>query len=332
VPDDEEGAPSARPFWSGTLTFGLVSVPVDLYPAVRSRRASLRMLSGEGTPLARRFFNPESGKELDQDDLVRGYPLGGDRFVPLTDEELEGVAPEKSRDIDLRRFVPAEQLDPAWFRRGYYLTPGGGTTKAYRLLAATMEKIGKAGIATFVMRGTEYLVAILAEDGILRAETLRFPDELRTPRDVGLAKPKKPKPQDVKRISAAIERLARSKLDEKELEDVWSKELFALAARKKRKGEDLVDAPAGEAEEEDEDGKVIDLLEVLRRSMASAGAAAGGEGRKGPHRAARGKKGGGGALDKLTREELYERARKRDIPGRSSMTRAELIRALRGAA
>jgi DNA end-binding protein Ku len=230
------------------------------------------MLGKEGTPLSRRYFNPETGEELSDDDIVRGYPLGEDRYVPVTDDELEGVAPEKTRDIDLVRFVPLEQLDPASFQRAYYLAPGGNTTKAYRLLAATMEKTGKAGIATFVMRGVEYLVAIVAEGGILRAETLRFPDELRSPEDVGLPNPGKPPAREVKRIAAAIGRLSKGKLDERELEDVWSQGLSALAEKKKRKGTDVVEAPEGEARV-DEDARVIDLLEVLKRSMQAAGPA-----------------------------------------------------------
>src|SRR5207248_7073669 len=109
----------------------------------------------------------------------------------VTDEELERLAPEKSRDIDLRRFVEAEAIPPMYFERSYFLVPAGGSAKAYRLLAATMEETHRAGIATFVMRGKEYLVAILSENGILRAETLRFSDEIRSPEDVGL--PEAPK-------------------------------------------------------------------------------------------------------------------------------------------
>src|SRR5690606_22010540 len=99
-----------------------------------------------------------------------------DHFVVVTDEELEALAPEKSRDIDLRRFVDVGAIAPEMCERAYFLTPAGGSTKAYRLLAAAMERTGRAGIATFVMRGKEYLVAILAENGILRTETLRFAD------------------------------------------------------------------------------------------------------------------------------------------------------------
>src|SRR5260370_24048218 len=101
---DDSEQKSARPFWSGTLTFGLVSVPVELYPGNRTNRAPLRMLSPEGEPLARRYYSEKSGKDLEDDDMVRGFELEKESYVIVADEELERLAPEQSRDIDLRRF------------------------------------------------------------------------------------------------------------------------------------------------------------------------------------------------------------------------------------
>src|SRR5437763_9675092 len=157
-PSDNGTARAVRPFWSGTLTFGLVSVPVDLYPGNRTNRAPLRMLSPEGEPLARRYYSQKSGDDLQDDDMVRGFEFEKDRYVIVTDEELERLAPEQSRDIDLRRFVPLEDVSPLYFDRSYFLAPSEGSEKAYRLLAQTMEKQKLAGLATFVMRGKEYLV------------------------------------------------------------------------------------------------------------------------------------------------------------------------------
>jgi len=119
----ESAARSARPFWSGTLTFGLVSVPVDLYPGNRTNRAPLRMLSPEGEPLARRYYSEKSGDDLKDDEMVRGFELEKDRYVIVTDEELERLAPEQSRDIDLRRFAPLEDISPLFFDRSYFLAP-----------------------------------------------------------------------------------------------------------------------------------------------------------------------------------------------------------------
>src|SRR5258707_1340783 len=200
VPDQK----GARPFWSGTLTFGLVSVPVDLYPGNRTNRAPLRMLGPEDEPLARRYYSEKTGKDLDADDMVRGYEIDKDKFVVVTDEELERLAPEQSRDIDLRTFVELESVPPMYFDRSYFLVPSEGSEKAYRLLVDTMKASDLAGIATFVMRGKEYLVAIFPENGILRAETMRFPDEFRSAKEVGLPEPKTIPTATVKKFERLI--------------------------------------------------------------------------------------------------------------------------------
>lgn len=263
--ENEQEEVRARSFWSGTITFGLVSIPVELFPANRSQGVSLRMVSEDGTPLARRYFCPNEGRELDWDEIVRGYEIEKDRFVVVTDDELEKLAPEKTRDIDLRRFVDASEIDPIFFERAYYLTPGGNSTKAYRLLAETMERTNRAGIATFVMRGKEYLVAILAEDGIMRAETLRFAEEVRSADDVGLPQPEKPQAAAVRKMESAIGKLVEKELDEDELTDHSAERLLKLVAKKEKSGEGVVEAPEGVAEPSE---GVIDLMEVLRRSLA----------------------------------------------------------------
>src|SRR5437899_1760539 len=199
-------ARSARPFWSGTLTFGLVSVPVDLYPGNRTNRAPLRMLGPEGEPLSRRYYSEKSGRDLDDDEMIRGYEIEKERYVIVTDEELERLAPEQSRDVDLRRFVPLEDIPPLYFDRSYFLAPSEGSEKAYKLLAQTMEKEKLAGVATFVMRGKQYLVAIFPENEILRAETMRFADEIRSPKEIGLPKDKKVPAATVKKFEKLIEK------------------------------------------------------------------------------------------------------------------------------
>ncbi|HSQ19111.1 MAG TPA: Ku protein, partial [Blastocatellia bacterium] len=205
-----------RPFWSGTITFGLVSVPVNLFPAYRTTRASLRLLGPDGVPLSRRYYSPESGRDLDDDAMIRGYEVAKDKYVEVTDEELERLAPEKTRDIDLRRFVEQESIPPLFFERSYFLTPAGDSEKAYKLLAETMEEIGRVGIATFVMRGREYLIAIIAENGILRAETLRFADEIRSPDDIGLPKKTKVPRKSVSRFESIIKKKAEQRPTAKE--------------------------------------------------------------------------------------------------------------------
>ncbi len=273
-----QGGGGPRPFWSGTITFGLVSIPVALFPANRSNRVGLRMVAPDGTPLERRYVCSEEEKELDWDEIVRGYEVEKGKFVVVTDEELEALEPAKSREIDLQLFVERDAIDPKFFERAYFLTPAAGSNKAYRLLADVMEDTGQAGIATFVMRTKEYVVAILAENGILHAETLRFEDELRTPKDVGLPKPAKPKPADVRAIEQEIEKKEK-KVDFSEFLDDYAERLEKLVAKKQRAGEGIVKRK--ETKEAAEEAEVIDLLEVLRRSMKEP------EGRRAPRKAAR---------------------------------------------
>ncbi len=265
--DEEQEQPGGlRSFWTGTITFGLVSVPVALYPATRgSAGPGLKMVDPEGTPLARRYVCSETGEELDYEDLVRGYEIEKGKFVVVSDEELEAIEPRKSREIDLQTFVPLEEIEPIYFERAYFLTPAGGSNKAYRLLANVMEKSGRAGIATFVMRAKEYLVAILAENGILRAETLRFQDEVRKPSDVGLPKKTKAKPADVKRFEQLIEKHS-GKVNFREFLDEDAERLEKLVAKKQKSHVDIVKSGV-QAEEDADGGEVVDLLEVLSRSL-----------------------------------------------------------------
>jgi DNA end-binding protein Ku len=264
--DEQETAGSPRPFWSGAITFGLVSVPVNLFPANRQARVSLRMLSQQGHPLSRRYYTSATGREVSDAQLVRGYEIEKDEYVVVTDEELERLAPERSRAIDLRRFVEADQIPALYFERAYFLVPGEASERAYRLLATTMEKTKRAGIATFVMRGKEYLVAILAENGILRAETLRFSDEIRTPKDVGLPKNGKVTAAKVRSFEKSIQNLSKNDISTEEMKDTVARRLLELARRKQARKEDGVktEAPAKRAQ-------VIDIMEALKRSLGQAG-------------------------------------------------------------
>ncbi|MFN2576293.1 MAG: Ku protein [Pyrinomonadaceae bacterium] len=262
--NDDGAARSARPFWSGTLTFGLVSVPVDLYPGNRVNRAPLRMLSPEGEPLARRYYAEKSGNDLQDDDMVRGFEFEKDKYVVVTDEELERLAPEQSRDIDLRRFVPLEDIPPLYFDRSYFLAPSEGSEKAYRLLAQTVEKEKLAGIATFVMRGKEYLVAIFPEDGILRAETMRFADEIRSPKEIGLPEKKKISAATVKKFEKLIDKHSGKHLSLRDLKDEQTEKLLKLVAKKRKQHKDIVEVEVSEREE----GNVVDLMEALKKSLA----------------------------------------------------------------
>ncbi|HYV10010.1 MAG TPA: Ku protein [Pyrinomonadaceae bacterium] len=261
--EPEEENAGGRPFWSGTLTFGLVSVPVSLFPAARTVRTSLRMLGPDGQPLARKYYAEKTGKDLDADEVVRGYEVDKEKFVIVTDEELERLAPEKTRDIDLKQFVPAESIPPIYFERGYFLTPAAGSQKAYKLLAETMDKSGLAGIATFVMRGKEYLVAIFSDKGILRAETMRFADELRSPADVGLPKKKEVPKASVTKFEKLIANKSKKQFTPAKLADKQTDSLLKLVKKKQSKRENVVKVE----EEMETDHKVVDLVKILKQSL-----------------------------------------------------------------
>jgi DNA end-binding protein Ku len=168
-----EGAPSVRSIWSGNLTFGLVSIPVEMFAAVRPRQKAMKMVDKDGHPLGRQYHCSADGKELSANDLVRGYQSDSGEMVVISDEEFESLAPETSGDIDLIRFVPQQQIPPIFYDRPYFLAPSGRSAKAYNLLAKSLERAERVAIGTFVMRGHEYLVAIVSDNGVLRADTLR---------------------------------------------------------------------------------------------------------------------------------------------------------------
>jgi len=339
---EEDDVVRPRPFWSGVIAFGLVSLPVSLFPAVRGKRLSLKMVDDSGTPLSRRYFCEHEQKVLSSDDIVRGYKADEHRYVVVEDKELEELAPEKSQEIDLKRFVPLDEIDPIYFERAYFLVPDGDVTKAYRLLAKSMEDEERAGIATFVMRGKEYLVAIMAERGILRAETLRFHDEVRSPEDIGLPTKKKPAKDAVTRMQKAMKALTEKKLDQDALVDRYTHQVLETVKKKIKTGKDIIKAPEEEAAEYATGDNVIDLMQVLKERLQGKSPAAEDrtveEHEKKPARKKNhgdGKKHPAGAsskpasLEDVTRDELYERAKELHIPGRSSMSKKQLMDAIR---
>jgi DNA end-binding protein Ku len=256
-------------FWSGSLSFGLVNVPVLLFPA--SRHAGIRphLISPQGSLLERRFYCPRDGKEVAADEIVRGYELDDGSYVIVDDRELEAIEPEKTREIDLRQFVDLAELPPMLLERGYYLTPRKDATKAYRLLAEAMERTNRAGIATFVMREREYLVAIFAQTGILCALTLRFHDEIREPESIGLPAPAVAPRRRVAAFERSLDALFTKTLSRNELADKEAQALGAIIEKKRRTRRDLVRTDHHPRDvDPDHDGDV-DLLETIRRSLRS---------------------------------------------------------------
>lgn len=348
------GPAPVRSFWSGTITFGLVSIPVDLFSGTRPRQTAMKMVDKDGHALGRQYRCSKEGKKLAQDDLVRGYETDSGDVVVITDEEFESVAPEMSRDIELRRFVPFEQIPPFYYQRPYFLAPAGRSAKAYNLLAMTMERTGQVAIGAFVMRGQEYLVAILADNGVLRAETLRYADEIRTPDVIGLPKKKKVPASKVQRFAKDIDALERKTLDMSELEDRQAETLQQLAEDKRERGEDVVKMRGLEEEDAEAQGaEIVDLMEVLRKSLSNKAVVTTASNTPSPRQAARGTRstrhkrsgkrassGGRGKrsasaanedLAQSSKSELMRMAAELDIAGRSKMDKQALVSAIRHA-
>jgi DNA end-binding protein Ku len=316
LPEQVDKEFQRRAIWSGTVTFGLVSIPVAIFPGQRSQRVRMRMLSPEGRPLSRRYYCPAENRPVEPEEIIRGYEIEKGKFVTVTEDELESLQPSKSREIDLRRFVPVDQIDPKFLERAYFLIPVGESIKPYRLLAETMEKTGKAGIATFVMRDKEYLVAILAENGILMAETLRFADEIRSPEITGIFRDKDIALSKVGAMTKEIRTATTDQLDLHELEDDYADRLIKLANKKRKKKQDLLPLPEAEKQRGNSDN-VIDLMQILKRSMEKESSEDKKKGKTNEN-----------SLESKSRSYLYNKAKDLQIPGRSRMNRQELIKAI----
>ena len=257
-----------RPIWSGTLAFGLVTLPVELHPTVRSSGRGLRMIGPDGVPLARRYYSEQRGEILEQDDIVRGYELDTGEFVVIEDEELEQLDPVRSRTIDLDMFVPREQLDPLLVNSTYLLVFQKDALPAYRLLVASMADSGMAGLASFVLRERAHHLAFTSDAGTLRALTLRYPAEIRSAAEVGLPEPS---PADVdlfERFETAMRDLQAQEFDAEVMVDHEAELLQRLVNTKMRKGEDVF-VTIGEADDPEESDGLTDIMVLLRQSLTA---------------------------------------------------------------
>jgi len=175
----------ARPIWTGSLSFGLVSLPISLFPATKDKSIHFNQFE-EGTSdrIRYRKVNERTGEEVDNARIVKGVDVGGGEYVILSDEELAAAEPERSRNIEITDFVDLDDIDPVYYRTTYYPAPQGEpATKAYALLRKAMAESNKVAVATLVMRGKEYLVAVRPEEDTLALETMYFADEVRSPKD-----------------------------------------------------------------------------------------------------------------------------------------------------
>jgi DNA end-binding protein Ku len=247
-----------RPIWSGTISFGLVSVPVRMFSATESKELRFNFLDKRDlAPIGYEKVRKDTGEAVDPADIVRGFEIEKGRYVPLEDEDLDRLDVELTHTIDICDFVSLDEIDPIYFRKAYYLLPQDGAEKPYRLLARALEETGKVGIAKVVIRNKQHLAALRAHEGVLVLETMYYADEIRRPESVdGKAKLQK---AEVEMAKSLVENLSEP-FDPKKYDDTYRKELLGLI-RAKAKGKKLP-----EPKEEDE-GEVVDLMAALRESV-----------------------------------------------------------------
>ncbi|HKF79631.1 MAG TPA: Ku protein [Thermoleophilaceae bacterium] len=304
----------ARALWSGSLSFGLVNVPVQLFTAARDLDYHFNELhEKDKARIEQRRFCSDEDIEVMWEEVARSFDLDG-KQVMVTDEELASVQPRKTRTIDIEAFVDLEDVDPIYFDHPYFLVPAGeseGTQRAYRLLVETMSRSGRVALGRFVMRTKEYLAALRVRDGALSLTTMLFHDEVRptSPVPTGGRTPGK---KEVESAVALIEELATDWKPER-YEDCYRERLRRVIddKRKRRK----IEAP----EPEKQPAPAPDLMAALERTLKNA-------------RAGRDirtqEDGGNGELEERSREELTERAKKEGIRGQTKMSKEELVEAL----
>jgi DNA end-binding protein Ku len=304
----------ARSLWTGSLSFGLVNVPVRLFSAVRDQGVHFNQLhEKDGVPIETRRVCSKEGKEVPYDEIVSGYEVEDGKWVTLTDEELAAAEPRKTKTIDIEEFVELGDVDPIYFDHPYFLVPedSEGAARAYRLLVESMGASDRVALGRFVLRTKEYLVAIRVRDDVLSLTTMRFADEVRATDDVEKPGGRKPAKKQIDQAVALIEAMSGD-FEPSDWKDCHRERLLKIIDQK-RKGK-KVKAP----EKIDEPSAVPDLMAALEESLAKA-------------KAGRSFSNGGGSsddTDDMSKDELLERAKEQDVPGRSKMTKEELAEAV----
>src|SRR5262245_7433720 len=247
-----------RAIWSGTISFGLVSVAVRMYSATESKELRFHFLHKDDLkPIGYDKVRKDTGESADPDDVVRGFEIAKGKYVPIEDEDLDRLDIELTHSIDICDFVDLNEIDPIYYRKAYYLLPQDGAEKPYRLLARALDETQKVGIAKVVIRNKQHLAALRPYDGVLVLETMYYADEIRKPENVnGTARVQK---AEVDMAKSLIENLSADFKPEK-YDDTYRKELLALI-RRKAKGAKLSEP------KEAEEAEVVDLMAALRESV-----------------------------------------------------------------
>jgi DNA end-binding protein Ku len=247
-----------RAIWSGTISFGLVSVPVRMFTATESKELRFHFLDkNDLTPIGYEKVRKDTGEAVDPEDIVRGFEIEKGQYVPLEDEDLDRLDIELTHTIDICDFVDLDEIDPIYFRKAYYLLPQDGAEKPYRLLVRALEETRKVGIAKVVIRNKQHLACLRPFDDLLVLETMYYADEIRKPETVdGKVQVRKP---EVEMAKSLVENLSEPFKPDK-YDDTYRKELLQLI-RAKAKGKKLPEP------KEEEEGEVVDLMAALRESV-----------------------------------------------------------------
>ncbi|MEJ3654852.1 Ku protein [Actinomycetes bacterium KLBMP 9759] len=308
----------ARSIWTGSISFGLVSIPVGLYSATEDHTIHFHQYERGTTDRIRyQRVNERTGKEVEFSDIVNGRDVNGD-LVVVEPDELDSIAPGRSRTIEITTFVDLDDIDPIFFQKTYWLAPSGESSKPYALLREAMRRSNRAGIATFVMRGKEYLTAIRADDRVIALETLFFADEIRDPKEYLDGLPDRVASRG-KEMDMALNLIDSMSGDWRpgDFHDSFRDRVEKLVTDKHKGREIAVEA------EPPEPTDMGDLVAALERSVEAARAG------KRPAPEKPGKK--EADLSGATKAELTALARELGVEGRSTMSRSELEKAVRAA-
>jgi DNA end-binding protein Ku len=256
-----------RSIWTGAISFGLVTVPVKLYSAVNRKTVRFHQLSGKtGVRIAQKRVDPQSGEEVAYEDIVKGYELSPDRYVVIEPSELDTLQPKKTKTIEIEDFVELSQIDPIFYDHPYYLAPGPGGAKPYRLLLEAMAQTEKVAIARVVIRSKEQLVAIRAMGDVLEMTTMLFADEVSSPDRLD----ELPDPKEVKTTKREVD-VAKQLIgslagdfEPDKYRDTYREDVLTLIERK-AEGKEIAVQP----EAEEEQAPAPDLMSALKASLAA---------------------------------------------------------------
>ena len=260
-----------RTLWKGSLSFGLVTIPVRMYPATDEKSISFNQLrASDHSRIGYQRIAKADGEEVPYDQIVKGYEYEPDRYVVFDPDELDALKPASSRSVEILQFVPLDQIDPIYFQRSYYLAPEATGAKAYGLLSRAMRDKSSVAICKITLRDKEHLATLRLRDEMFVLETMYWPDEIRSLslEDVDIDEVPEPRPQEVAMAEALIENLTED-FDPSAYKDTYREQVLE-AVRAKVEGQEIT-----MVDDTGEPAGVVDLMEALRQSVeASKGRAA----------------------------------------------------------